>query len=391
MLIPKLFLLSLFLGLIGQDEQDSSNCIARDGDAITVRFDAVNGTPLIDFVASAQTLIDVPLDYDERDFSGIMLKTTGVKVLTKKTFWQYFQAILKSRDIVVVPYGNVLFPERTSSGPDTGFFALRRGSGGASGAKPGYIKSQAKVVSQEDLKNFKYDPGIIITTSFSLKHVNCQEAANMLQTYFTDPMLESVRAVSNSNSLVATGFAETLNGIQELITLIDVDRAPGTQELRRIVLKNAAAAEVMPIIQSMLGSLADSNAQPSQARHMPGAGMEPDPAVAADPRTNALLVIATPMLQKRISILVDQLDLQVKPSGKTQVIPLENAFSGELAGVLRQWAEGTAGGPISIVSDVRSNSLLVTASNEQLSEILHLVKQLDMPQQQAAGAAAEKK
>ncbi|MFH0945483.1 MAG: secretin N-terminal domain-containing protein [Planctomycetota bacterium] len=383
MLIQTLLFVALFCGPRGPATDDFSSFVQRKGDSITIQFDTVGGTPLVDFVEFAQTIIAVPLDFDERDLSGIVLKTMGAKTVTTRTFWPYFQAVLRSRDIVVVPYGNVLSSDRPGSGPDTGFYALRKSAGGVSGAKPGYIKSQAPVVSPEELVSFQYQTGIVLTTSFTLEHLACQEAANMLQTYFTDPMLESVRAVSNSNTIVATGFAGTLYGIHELLQLIDVDRVPSTQELRRIVLKNAVAEEVKPIVLSMLGSIADFSGQQGQPRRAgPGLDMEPRPSVEADARTNALLVIASPQIQQQISTLVEQLDLEVKPAGKTTVISLENAVAAELADTLREWAESSGSGWISIVPDARLNALLITTSDEQLSQVLTLVKQLDVRQRQ---------
>ena len=379
MLMTDVLLTALLATALPLQTQEKFDFAKVDGNTITIDFDQTEGTPLSDFSRFAQTIVDVPLDFDERDMTGSLLSTHGSKVLNKAEFWHYFQAVLKSRDFVVVPYGNVLTPNRPSSGPDTGFFALRRSSGGAGGgARPGYIKSMAPVVTVEQLESFKYDPGIVLTTSFALKHVNVQEAANMLQTYFTDPMLESVRAVTNSNSLVATGFAQTLFGIHELLRLVDVGPDQGTQELKRIALKHAVADEIRPIVINMIAAEHNHATPRGAPANLPASLQESPPTVESDPRTNSLLIMASTSMQERIARIVGQLDLQVGSSGDTIVRSLENAVATDLASTLNEWAHSTGSQDVSVVADAGSNALLITASKERLSALLKLVDKLDV-------------
>lgn len=393
MFTSTLFLAALLSTTPSIPTQESFDFVSIEGNQITIEFDDRDGTPLADFIGFARTVVDVPLDYDERDVQGILLTISGHKTVRKDDFWHYFQAVLRSRDFLLVPYGNVLAPGRPASGPDTGFFAIRRSSGGVGGgAKPGYIKSQAPVVSPEELKNFRHDAGIVLTTSFVLKHVNCGEAANMLQTYFTDPMLESVRVVSDSNSLVATGFAPTLNGIHALLQLIDVEPARHVQELKRIVLRNAVAEEIRPIVLSMLAGEA-TLARPHQGKpagRMPAPNeQEPMPVVESDQRTNSLLVMATQRMHDRISLLVEQLDLEVISTSDTIVLPLKNAVAAELAGTLNVWARSTYAQGISVVADAASNAVLITASEKQLPRLLKLVKKLDVQKRKVEARTVE--
>jgi len=181
-------------------------------DRLSIQFDEADGTPLEEFIKLAELQTGLQLTYNSGDTRDVRLRFLGAKEVPRAEFWSYFQSVLKAYDFVVVPYGG-----------DASFFAIRRSSGNAvGGSKPGYIKSQAKIVDSDQLDAYRDQTGLVLTTSFALEHVNVQEATNMLQTYFTDPMLESVRAVTNSNSLVATGFAPTLCGIKGLLTQIDV-------------------------------------------------------------------------------------------------------------------------------------------------------------------------
>lgn len=401
--IPQLTALGLASALLlpgFQEQADPAPAFVQvQGDSLEISFDAVNGTSLADFVAFAETLSEVPLDYDTRDFEGIVIRSPGTRVLPKTEFWSYFQAVLKSRDFLLVPYGNISVLNRDDDGPNSGFYAVRSSSqgGGSRGSRPGYIKSQAPVVTPEQLDAFRHDPGIVLTTSFSLKNVNVQEAANMLQTYFTDPMFESVRAVSNSNTLVATGFAQTLHGIKQLIALIDVEPAQLRPTFSRIKLQHAVANEIKPIVESMIAAdFSDGNARgPQRAQHLPATLHEPLPRVEVDQRTNALLVLAAEKSQQRIGDFVRALDIQIDSQGEgdTRVVHLKNAIAEDLASTLREWAQslaprpavaaGRAGRPepserISVVADAASNSLLVTASRTRHEQLDKLIGELDV-------------
>ena len=58
--------------------------------------------------------------------------------------------------------------------------------------------------------------------------------------------------------------------------------------------------------------------------------------VAADPRTNTLLISATPERMRKISELIDQLDVEVPIESTTFVIPLMNAQAQDVSAALKQ-------------------------------------------------------
>ncbi len=373
-----------------------------------IQFDEIDGTPLADFIALCEKLTDKQLTYTGQDAKDVTLRFIGRKELDPEQFWPYFQAVLKAHDFLVVPYGNIGAPNRPQEGPDTGFFAIRRASTGAAGAKPGYVRTQAPVVSVEQLEAFKYDPGIVLTTSFTLKYVNVQDAMNMLQTYFMDPMLESVRAVGNSNALVVTGFAQTLYGIKQLITLIDTKPDELTPQFAKVELEFAVAEEIQPIVKELIDAergLGPSGQRVQQggAAALPPGMQEIEPQVSADPRTNSLLVIAAATTMERILNFIRALDIDVDPRGDSHVYRLKNSAAKDLEEILNEWAQnagtsttggGTAPGgqagttqgtleqPITVVADEFSNSLIISASKSRYAQILEIVKKLDMRRRQ---------
>ncbi len=388
--------------------------VSTEGDSLIIQFDEVDGTPLDDFIKYCELQTGLLLNYAGADTKDTKLKFLGRKKIKKEDFWSFFQAVLKSYDFVVVPYGNISAPGRALEGPDTGYFAIRKSSGGQT-ARPGYIKTQAPVVSPSELDQFKYDPGIVLTTSFALKYVNAQEATNTLQAYFTDPALESVRAVTNSNTLVMTGFAQTLAQIQRLIELLDTQPAEYKPKFGKFELKVGVAEEIKPIIDQLIaaerGEATGTRGQVQAAAqsNLPAALQEPAPHVEADARTNALYVIAAEKSLEKIGQYIRMLDVEVDPRGDTHVYRLKNSKAKDLADILNDWSNSnqsgssggsrsgpTAGGaaassssgsssleqPVNVVADEGSNSLVISASKSRYAQVLEVIKRLDVRRRQ---------
>ncbi|MFG0317863.1 MAG: secretin N-terminal domain-containing protein [Planctomycetota bacterium JB042] len=376
-----------------------------ENDNILIQFDEIDGTLLEDFIKLCEIQTGKQLNYSEVDTKDVRLRFIGRKVLPRDQFWPYFQAVLKAYDFVIVPYGNIGAPGRPAEGPDTGFFAIRRSNSSGGGTKPGYIKSQAPVVSPDQLEAFKYDPGIVLTTSFTLKYVNVQEATNMLQTYFTDPMLESIRAVTNSNALVATGFAQTLYGIKRLLELIDTKPDEFTPRFAKVELEHAVAEEIQPIVKELIDAErgvggTGGAGRPANAG-LPPSMQELEPQISVEPRSNTLLVVAAEETLEKILHYIRMLDVEVDPRGDTHVYRLKNSASKDLEEILNEWAQNTqqssggasgaqggqAGGgsleqPVTVVADESSNSLIITASKSRYAQVLEIVKKLDVRRRQ---------
>ncbi len=397
--------LSVAIGSAGLAQE-----VSLDGDDILIQFDEIEGTPLDDFIKLCQLETGKQLNYNNQETRDTRLKFLGEKRLPRDQFWPYFQAVLRAYDYVVVPYGNISTPGQSPEGPDTGFFSIRRtaGAGTVGGGRVGYIKSGAPVVSPDQLEAFKYDPGIVLTTSFTLRYVNTQEATNMLQTYFTDPNLESVRAVTNSNSLVATGFAQTLYGIKRLLDLIDTKPDEFTPKFASVQLEHAVAEEIQPIVKELIdaergvGGAAGRNVAAGGAG-LPASLQEFDPQISVDPRSNALLVVAAEMTLEKILHYIRMLDVEVDPRGDTHVYRLKNSAAIDLEEILTQWLDstgaGTSGGTATagaqatgarnaleqqptVVADEASNSLIITASKSRYAQVLEIIKRLDIRRRQ---------
>lgn len=403
-----IFLALAIVGLAGSSS--AQNVDTDDPESYSFQFDEIEGTPLDEFIKLGEQLTKIQMTFEPADTKEVKLRFLGKKRIDRKEFFSYFQAVLKSKDFVLVQYGNVRIPGRqeTQGGPDNGYLAIRRSTGGIGGAtKPGYIRSQAPVIGPDQLDEYRYDPGIVVTTSFLMRYVNAQEMVNMLQTYFSDPMIESVRAVAQSNALVATGYAQSLWGVKQLITLIDVEPTEFKPEFAKIDLEHAVAEELKAIVEQLIA--ADrGTATPGGGRAgvpantaLPANLQEPEPHVEADPRTNSLLVVAAEKSLIKITNFIRLLDVDVDPRGDTHVYRLKNSAAKDLEEILRDWADsvsqgssgtgsggaGGAGGagleqPIVVVADEASNSLIISASKSRYAQVLEIVKRLDVRRRQ---------
>ncbi len=362
-------------------QQDAPAAFATvEGDQIHITFDEQDGTPLVEFLEFARSKFDLPLEWRPIDTKDVMLRSQGTTTVPCDGFFGYLQNVLRAHDYLLAPYGTVALPGHPApDGAATGFLAVRTSSFQGAGGKPGYVRSMAPLVGADMLDVYRDDSGMVLTTSFQLQQVSVQDAMNMLQSYFMDPMLEGVRGVPDSNTLVATGFAPTLLMVRDLLRLIDVPPpAPGERQLARFELRHAAAIEAKSVVEGLLCQSPQAGAEAQGPRPLPAVS-EPEVRIEADARTNALLVLAGPSTLARIEECLAQIDIPLEPTNeRTQVVRLELTNASNLAETLRAWAAGIGlERQVSVVADHGSNSLLITAEDATLERVLTLVKQLD--------------
>jgi general secretion pathway protein D len=113
----------------------------------------------------------------------------------------------------------------------------------------------------------------------------------------------------------------------------------------------------------------------------------PNNAIAAVPTANALVITDYAENLKRIDRIIASLD--VAPAGEPIVVPLHNASALDMVPMLTRLLADTSSGAgaapdvqqrLTLVADVRSNSVLVRGENAaRLARVRALIEQLDMP------------
>ena len=164
--------------------------------------------------------------------------------------------------------------------------------------------------------------------------------------------------VPRAGLLLLSDRAQNISRIEALVARLD---QPREEPIELIRLRNANAAEVLQVVEAM--------------------GIVPEgAAVSVDRRSNALVVSGDEDLRQQLRVLASRLDKQ-RDNVVSHAIELNYADAATLADVVLravqtdgQQAEST---PARIVADPQTNTLLITAPEEQLHNIVSMVHFLD--------------
>src|SRR5262245_13876562 len=147
------------------------------------------------------------------------------------------------------------------------------------------------------------------TRVYTLKYESAAQMLPVLRPIITPNNTIAVYAANNS--LVITDYADNLRRIERIIDAID---RPGGGEPVFIPLRNASAVEMANTVNRLYAADA---AQPDSRGRI---------SVAADPRTNSLIVRAdNPARLARVQEMVQSLDKPTAAGGNLHVVFLKNA------------------------------------------------------------------
>lgn len=235
------------------------------------------------------------------------------------------------------------------------------------------------------------------------------------------PPTGPTRITSNgdTNSLVVVGEADNVRRVIQLVNLLD---RPLTDEITTKVvrLKYADAAEMARYLTDLfrVDQTQGQAPQPQPQFGMNGANlprgnsslaqMRGRVRFAADTRSNSLIIYATPANIETIEKLIAELDVNLAPRTEYRIIQLKYADATGLADQINQLIDptlqpgqrrpgfffggfGGGGGQTTpnanglveyrVVPDVRTNSLVVTAPVDGITQLEDLIKRLDVPSQ----------
>ena len=222
-------------------------------------------------------------------------------------------------------------------------------------------------------------PEKLFTKLAEVEHVSALSIVSALR-----PISRNVQIQhhAESNSVVMSGRAADLKRLEVIIARMD--RADEKQ-IEVIPLKYSDAKKVVISIKAL-------NKTGIKGK-LSGGGTQ----VSADDRTNSLLVTGDKATRDRIRSIVTKLDIPKKKEGNTKVIYLRYAKATDLVNVLQgisktsqvankdgkaksaQNPGSTAGGTdIDIQADESSNSLIITAAPDILSNLEVIVQKLDV-------------
>jgi len=192
------------------------------------------------------------------------------------------------------------------------------------------------------------------------------------------PQQGHLAAYAATNALIITDRAANIDRMARIVRRIDV---PDNDEIEVVRLEHASASEVVRILATLQQTVAAKGATAAA----PGS-----PRLAADERTNSVLVSGDRAGRVRLRGLIAHLDTPLGSGGNTRVIYLRYANAEDLVAVLKGVQEGQAkqdakgkaeaarDEQIDIQADEHTNSLIVTGPPDALRNLESVIRQLDI-------------
>jgi type II secretion system protein D len=188
----------------------------------------------------------------------------------------------------------------------------------------------------------------------------------------------SITTDVRTNVLIVSASKENFAVIEEIIKKIDSTEDFGLLgDIRLFTLKNADATRLAPILQQLF------TAKRTAETAAGGTGRMLPVSVFADARTNTLLVTGSKESFNAVEAMIRELDTdQILASNEFRVFYLKQATATVIAPTLQQlFAQRVARGgvkePVTIVTEARTNSLIVSASPDDLKVAESLINRLD--------------
>jgi len=196
----------------------------------------------------------------------------------------------------------------------------------------------------------------------------------------------AVSADSRTNSLIVSGAASDIQRAEQLITELDKPLDEQPREIHVVPLKAGEADDVANALNRMLGHAADGRRTAGPVQ------------VASEDETNTLFISASPDDWPTVQAVLEELkaSAETHATSTTRLIRLEHADAEDVEDALNdiyrakmmammRMHRGRPFVPVVISASRRTNSLLVSAPDDEQRAIADLVKSMDKP----AGEAGE--
>jgi general secretion pathway protein D len=341
----------------------ASPVLAAGGKGVVLNFNEVDISTMVKFISD---LTGRNFILDERVKGKISVYSPSK--LSIEEAYNVFTSVLELKGFTVVQSGRVGKIVPSSSARQSGFRLLPEGA-------------QAPV-------NENY-----VAQVTKLEYITAQEALAFLQ-----PMVSKdghISAFGPGNLLLMVDSSINIRKLHGLLQSIDTERT--REGLEIIYLKNASAESVATTVQGWLtGSDAKTPGQPAVR-----GGSGSTTSVMADQRLNALLIFGNETTKASIRELVAKLDVTPpEASSKVNVYYLENTDATEMAKVLEGVVKGISApatgqpgaaapqsspfesGKVTITPDKASNSLVIMASPNDYTNLVQVIKKLDLRSKQ---------
>ena len=280
------------------------------GQRITPNFKDVELAQLIEAVSAAtgRNFIVGP------NVTGRVTWLSGAgTTMTPEQFYQGFLSVLQVHGFVAVPAGN-----------------------------------QVKILQDANMRQLPGDDlpahaggsDEVVTQVIAVRYVSAAQLVPVLRPLM--PQNAQLASVNGANMLVISDRAANVTRMARIVARID---QTSNSDIDVIPMQSATAADTVRVLTGLLGS---------------GGGDAGGPAVrlAADDRSNSVLVGGDPEMKLKIRALVANLDTPLDTGGETFVRYLKYAKAEDLASKLKEQISGgsTGGGSVTVGRDLASAS-----------------------------------
>lgn len=366
-------------------------------------FDAINKT----------TGISILYDSGNATFKQAKVEFVGAHVIEEDQLFDWLQAVLSYRKLVLVPVGPKSPDEKQQ------WFVMDQ-------ADPN-LKSRPVYIKEDEIDDYADRDGLYVVTTLTLHNISdTTRVRNALSPLSTATAgIGRIQDIAGSRALIVGDFAPVVAAMKKLLTYIDVVNKAIDPRMEVVPLNYEVASELEPIITDLIQ--ASDNGVQRQPRQQGAPEEEPEPKIIADNRLDALIIYATEAPMKKIKDLIVRLDIPSQARGRLHFRPLRHTDANDMAKLLDDLISSTSstssgtfagssrssnrssnnrtpvrsntgtnqpnqggalgstsaveGAPV-IIADPKSNSLIIQASPTQWSLIDTLITKLDQSRPQ---------
>ena len=224
------------------------------------------------------------------------------------------------------------------------------------------------------------------TTIHELQYSDAAKLIPLITTVFPKTSSIKILPFAPFNALIIIANPVTTQQIIDLVDQLDIPR--GNRQIKLQTLQYASATTLAPLLSKIFAD--KIVAGKGEGKTATGSAVK----IIAEPRLNALIIIADRLATDRVLQLIAKLDTVQGTSGETQLklVTLEYTSAKRMAVLLSKIfsdsvvsgkGEGKTakGSPVKIIEEERLNSLIIIAGRIEIEQILSLIKKLDVFQE----------
>jgi general secretion pathway protein D len=184
----------------------------------------------------------------------------------------------------------------------------------------------------------------------------------------------NLQSVGDLDVIVITGAQKDVEAVAQVIKAIERMTQGTNPGIHLQLLKNVdseSLATLLTEVYEQLGTIKEQST--STVQRTKGV------TVIAVGKPNAVLVVASPALLEGVLTLIDELDQPVDPRTEVEIFRLKHAIATQIVTHIDTFYETRVGlgTKVIAIADARTNSIIVQAKPNELTEVAAMIKKLD--------------